>query len=45
MINNAPYSNPDYSFKTISDFKWAMNCGTKFNLFVRVRHIAFSPNL
>lgn len=29
MNNNTPYSNPDYNFKTISDFKWAMNCGTE----------------
>ena len=29
MIQNTPYSNPDYSFKTISEFKWAMSCGTE----------------
>ncbi len=29
MINNTSYSNPDYSFKTISEFKWAMSCGAE----------------
>ncbi len=29
MINNTSYSNPDYNFKTISEFKWAMGCGTE----------------
>lgn len=29
MSNKTPYSNPDYKFKTISDFVWAMNCGTE----------------
>ena len=29
MLNNTLYSNSDYKFNSISDFKWAMSCGTE----------------
>ena len=29
MTHNTPYANTDYSFKSISDFKWAMSRGAE----------------